>query len=75
MATLDLIINQNNNRERKVPIDYIKLSYKKQYTNMKYLYNLNPDSYYIVYNLDGKYKFMKYDGKMNKRKNDKYIKL
>jgi hypothetical protein len=35
---------------------------------------LNPDNYYIVYNLEGKYKYYQYkDGKMYKRKVDKYL--
>jgi uncharacterized protein YbcV (DUF1398 family) len=43
---------------------------------MKYFSELNPESYYIVYNIDGKYKFMKYEnGKILKRKVDKYVPL
>ena len=41
---------------------------------MKYFSSLNPDTYYIVYNIDGKYKFMKYNGrKLLKRKADRYV--
>jgi len=76
MGTLDLSIKQINNRERKIPFDYLKNSYDKQYTNMKYFSNLDIDKYYIVYNNDGKYKYMKYDGiNMYKRKVDRYIPL
>ncbi len=74
MGTLDLSIKQNLQRERNVPTDYIKLSYSEQFKNMKYFSSLNPDNYYVVYNIDGKYKFMKYDGqKLLKRKVDRYV--
>jgi len=74
MGTLDLSIKQNKMRNRTVPFDYIKLSYDKQYMNMKYFASLDPNNYYIVYNLDGKYKYMKYDGDiLYKRKVDKYV--
>lgn len=56
--------------------DYIRFAYDMQYKNMKgYSQILNPDSYYIIYNLDGKYKFYKYSSKegLLKRKVDKYI--
>jgi len=75
MGTKDLSLKQNKKRERHVDIDYIELAYQNQFKNMKYFSNLNPNSYYIVYNLDGKYKFMKYDGKLYKRKTDKYVPL
>jgi predicted kinase len=73
MGTLDLSMKQNLQRERNVPTDYIKHAYDEQFKNMRYFSSLNPDTYYVVYNLDGKYKFMKYDGqKLFKRFNDKY---
>lgn len=41
---------------------------------MHYFSNLNLDSYYIVYSIDGKYKFMKFEDKqLLKKKVDKYI--
>jgi len=74
VGTLDLSIKQNLQRERNVPEDVIKNIYAEQFTNMKYFSSLNPDTYYIVYNIDGKYKFMKYDGqKILKRKSDRYV--
>jgi predicted kinase len=74
MGTLDLSLRQNLERDRNVPSDYIKLAYSEQFKNMKYFSDLNPDSYYVVYNIDGKYKFMKYDGgQLLKRKVDKYV--
>jgi predicted kinase len=74
MGTLDLSLRQNLERDRNVPSDYIKLAYSEQFKNMKYFSDLNPDSYYVVYNIDGKYKFMKYEGgQLLKRKVDKYV--
>ena len=74
VGTLDLSLRQNLQRERNVPEDVIKNIYAEQFTNMKYFSSLNPDTYYIVYNIDGKYKFMKYDGqKILKRKSDRYV--
>ena len=74
VGTLDLSLKQNLQRERNVPEDVIKNIYSEQFTNMKYFSSLNPDTYYIVYNIDGKYKFMKYDGqKILKRKADRYV--
>lgn len=74
MGTLDLSIKQNLQRERNVPENVIKNIYAEQFKNMKYFSSLNPDNYYIIYNIDGKYKFMKYDGKkLLKRKVDRYV--
>lgn len=76
VGTLDMSLNQNSKRDRKVDSDYIRFAYDMQYKNMKgYSQILNPDSYYIIYNLDGKYKFYKYSSKegLLKRKVDKYI--
>jgi predicted kinase len=74
VGTLDLSLKQNLQRERNVPEDIIKNIYAEQFTNMKYFSSLNPDTYYVVYNIDGKYKFMKYNGqKLLKRKADRYV--
>ena len=74
MGTLDLSIKQNLQRERNVPEDVIKNIYAEQFVNMRYFSSLKPDVYYVVYNIDGKYKFMKYDGqKLLKRKVDRYV--
>ena len=74
MGTLDLSIKQNLQRERNVPENVIKNIYAEQFKNMNYFSSLNPDNYYVVYNIDGKYKFMKYDGqKILKRKADRYV--
>jgi len=74
VGTLDLSLKQNLQRERNVPEDVIKNIYAEQFKNMKYFSSLNPDTYYVVYNIDGKYKFMKYNGqKLLKRKADRYV--
>lgn len=74
VGTLDLSLKQNLQRERNVPEDVIKNIYADQFKNMKYFSSLNPDTYYVIYNIDGKYKFMKYDGqKLLKRKVDRYV--
>jgi predicted kinase len=76
IGTLDMSLKQNIQRERNVPSSFIKHAYDEQFKNMKYFSELNPESYYIVYNIDGKYKFMKYeDGRILKRKVDKYVAL
>jgi predicted kinase len=73
MAPLDTSIKQNSERERNVPNYYIKHAYEEQYKNMHYFSSLKPDSYYIVYNIDGKYKFNKFENsQILKRKTDKY---
>lgn len=76
VGTLELSLKQNSIRDRKVDPEYIEFSYKTQFNNMKtYDKELNPDSYYIVYNNDGKYKFFQYkDGDFSRKKGDKYIK-
>lgn len=75
MGTLDLSLKQNSQRSRNVDDEFLKLAYQTQFKNMKFFSSLNPNKYYIVYNIDGKYKFMQYkDGELLKRKVDKYIK-
>lgn len=75
MGTLDLSLKQNSQRKRNVDDAYLKHAYYAQFKNMKFFSELNPNKYYIVYNIDGKYKFMQYkDGNLLKRKVDKYIK-
>ena len=66
---------QNLQRNRTVDEHYIDFVYSRQHQNMKdYSKLLNPDNYYIIYNLEGKYKYYQYkDGKMYKRKVDKYL--
>lgn len=75
VASLDTSLSQNLKRDRNVDPDYIKFAYDMQYKNMKgYSEILNPDSYYIIHNLNGKYKFYKYSSKKGllKRKVDRY---
>lgn len=75
VGPLDLSIKQNLNRTRRVPDDFIKTVYNKQFSKIgKYSRELNPDSYYIVQNKNGKYKFEKYsNGEIFRRKSDKYV--
>lgn len=74
MGTLDMSLRQNSQRSRNVDVDYIRQSYDTQSKNIKFYSELNPDKYYIVYNMDGKYRFLQYeDGKLLKRKVDKYV--
>lgn len=74
MVPLDTSLRQNQERERHVPNYYIKHAYERQYKNMHFFSDLKPDNYYIVYNIDGKYKFMKFDGVEILRRNvDKYL--
>jgi predicted kinase len=74
IGPLDTAIRQNQERDRQVPEDYIKLAYERQFGNMsKYSNELHPNSYYIVQNINGKYKFSKYEsGKVLKRKASLY---
>lgn len=74
---LDLSLKQNLQRDRQVDPEFIEFSYNTQFSNMKIYYEqLNPDGYYVVYNKEGKYKFYKYvNGKLLKRKVDKYVEL
>lgn len=75
MGTLDLSLKQNSQRKRNVDDEFLRHSYRAQFKNMKFFSDLNPNKYYIVYNIDGKYKFMQYkDGGLLKRKVDKYVK-
>lgn len=74
MGTLDMSLRQNSQRNRNVDVDYLKYSYETQSKNIKYYSELRPDKYYIVYNIDGKYRFMRYnDGMLLRRKVDKYV--
>jgi len=73
VSPLKQSLKQNIERERKVDPDYIEFSYSNQYRNMQTYREMNPDSYYVVYNKEGKYVFYKYlDGKLLKRKVDVY---
>lgn len=74
---LNNAIKNNQSRDRQVDDEYLKFVYNRQYQNMiDYDRLLNPESYYIVYNIGFKYKFYKYkDRKMYKRKVDKYLPL
>lgn len=75
MGTLDLSLKQNSQRNRNVDDDFLRHAYQAQFKNMKFFSSLNPNKYYIVYNIDGKYKFMQYQGgDLLKRKVDKYVK-
>lgn len=74
IGTLDLSLKQNSQRSRNVDDDFLRHSYHSQFKNMNFFSSLNPNKYYIVYNIDGKYKFMQYkDGELLKRKVDKYV--
>jgi predicted kinase len=75
MVDIETAKRQNLQRNRTVDEYYIDFVYSRQHQNMKdYDKLLNPDNYYIVYNLEGKYKYYQYrGGKMYKRKVDKYL--
>jgi predicted ABC-type ATPase len=55
--------------------DYIDYVYSNQLqTTRNYLKYVKPDSFYVVLNKDGNYKYYKFDnGELKKRKVDKYI--
>lgn len=74
IGPLDTAIRQNQERDRQVPEDYIRHAYERQFGNMsKYSNELHPNAYYIVQNINGKYKFSKYEsGKVLKRKASLY---
>jgi predicted ABC-type ATPase len=71
--------DQNDKRSKsgghKVDVDYIEMAYRRQFQNMKSFDSiLKPDAYYIVMNRPTGYKYMKIiDGKLLKRKVDKYV--
>jgi predicted kinase len=77
IGTLEMSLKQNQMRDRQADPEYIEFSYKTQFPNMKtYFDQLKPDAYYLVYNKEGKYKFYKFsNGKLLKRKVDKYVEL
>jgi predicted ABC-type ATPase len=74
---LHTAIKQNIERDRQVDEDYLKFVYNRQYKNMvDYSNLLKPMNYYLVHNKEGKYVYYKYfNGKIYKRKVDKYVKL
>ena len=74
LDSLNDLINKSKQRARPVDEPYIKSSYNKtQSLIKKYSNELQPDSYYIVTALGGKYKFFKYENnKLLKKKVDKY---
>ena len=55
--------------------DYIDYDYSTQLRTTKdYVNYIKPDSFYVVLNKDGKYKYYKFDnGELKKRKVDKYV--
>lgn len=59
----------------EVDLNYIEVSYKKQFQSMRDIEKyLKPDAYYVVMNRPTGYKYMKMDnGKLLKRKVDKYV--
>lgn len=70
--------NQNINRYKsgghKVDKEFIEYVYSEQLSTTKEFLNLNPDSFYIVNNKSGKYKYYKHTGnEILKRKVNKYI--
>ena len=75
MVDIETAKRQNLQRNRTVDEYYIDFVYSRQHQNMKdYSKLLSPDNYYIVYNIEGKYKYYQYkDDKIYKRKVDKYL--
>lgn len=75
MVDIETAKRQNLQRNRTVDEYYIDFVYSRQHQNMKdYSKLLTPDNYYIVYNIQGKYKYYQYkDGRLYKRKVDKYL--
>lgn len=68
-------IKRGNIGGHLVDDDYIDFVYSTQLqTTKNYLKYIKPDSFYVVLNKDGKYKYYKYDnGELKKRKVDKYV--
>ena len=77
IVELHTALKQNQERDRQADEDYLKFVYDRQYQSMiDYNRLLKPENYYLIYNMNGKYKFHKYkDKKIYKRKVDKYIQL
>ena len=84
LSTLQTSLNQNKLRDRFVDPDYILWAYTKQMGgqingqkvegNLNRYKELNPNSYYVVLSINQKYNFFKFiNGKLAKRKGDKYI--
>jgi predicted ABC-type ATPase len=80
LILVDLQSAKNQNKSRYLSgghgadLDYIEFVYSKQLKTTKDFINLKPDAFYMVNNIDGKYKFFKHNGdKFIKRKVDKYI--
>jgi len=63
----------NTQRDRNVDIDYLEKSYKKTQGLIKYFTQLDPESYYIIVNIDNNYSYYKFDhGKLLKKKGNQY---
>jgi len=84
LSTLQTSIDQDKLRDRHVDPHYIEWAYAKQMGgevngkkvegNLPRYKELGPDHYYIILSIDRKYTFMKFiDGKLSKRKGDKYV--
>lgn len=79
LVDIETAKSQNKNRFQRgghlVDDDYIEFVYNTQLkTSKSFMKNLKPDSFYIVSNINGKYKYYKHTGKeILKRKVDKYI--
>jgi len=84
LSTLQNSLQQDLERQRHVDPHYIQWAYAKQQGgevdgvkvegNIQRYKSLGPDAYYLITSIDRKYKYYKFvDGKLAKRKGDRYI--
>jgi predicted kinase len=84
LSTLQTSINQDKMRDRHVDTHYIEWAYAKQMGgiidgekvegNLPRYKALGPDHYYVILSIDRKYSFFKFiDGKLARKKGDKYV--
>ncbi len=73
ITPLDTALKQNIERDRQTSEEFLKFSYDTIWSNIKSHVRLNPDSFYIITNLNNEYTFYKLeDGELKKRKGSFY---
>jgi len=73
LVPLSVALKRNKERDRQASEDFIRHSYETIWYNIKMHKSLNPDSFYIITNLNNGYSFYKYvDGVLKKRSGSTY---
>jgi len=76
IVPMSVALKRNKERDRQSSEAFIKYSYKTIWDNIKMHKSLNPDSFYVVTNLNNVYSFYKYlNGELKKRSGSTYKRI